>query len=235
MQSTIGLSELFELSEIPRKTQVHLSKVYSILGTGVLTSLLTFIFCQYFTIISSLFILLSTISLIADISAIFISKSSRLSKNVQLISFYCYALSLGGLLGNNISDLDCQSKVVGYRVCLSALSGCICIFVVFSVFSALTSKRLFIYSLSVISSLVLSIISIFVFNTQTNLILGFSSAILYVIIDTQHIIHRYKFEKGSAVHDAKLLFIDLVKIFFKLYEYFMTKEKDKEKEKKKKK
>ena len=84
--------------------------------------------------------------------------------------------------------------------------------------------------MAIISSLVLGILSCFFFGGSAiiSVILG----MLYVIIDTQSIIYRAKNGTADAIKDAKFLFVDLVKIFYKLYEYFQKKDKEKKKKEK---
>ena len=94
-----------------------------------------------------------------------------------------------------------------YGYCMSSLVSALTIFVMVSVFS----------SLATISSLLISIISYFFFGGQA--ILGVILGMLYVVTDTQNFIYRPKNSQQDVVMDAKLLLIDLVKIFYKLYEY----------------
>ena len=104
-------------------------------------------------------------------------------------------------------------------------------FIMVSFFSTLTSNRAGIYGLATISSLIISIISFFFFGGSA--ILGVILGMLYVVTDTQNIIYRSKTSQNDAVMDAKLLFIDLVKIFYQLYEYMQKKDKDKKDKKEK--
>jgi FtsH-binding integral membrane protein len=66
---------------------------------------------------------------------------------------------------------------------------------------------------------------------------GYSSLIsaiigsLYIISDTQNIIYRQKTSGSDAIYDAKMLFVDMVKLFYKILQYLQKKD---EKEKKKK-
>ena len=64
--------------------------------------------------------------------------------------------------------------------------------------------------------------------------MGVILGILYAVTDTQSMIFRAKnYGNSDAVTDAKLLFVDLVKIFYKLYEYMQKKDKEKKKKKEK--
>lgn len=233
MKSTLGFEELFDFSEIPKKTQHHLTKVYSFLSSGVLTALLTFFLCQFISLSNSIFILLAVASVVADIISFFISKNTTFAKKVSLVSFYGYALSVGGILGNDIISLDYSNRIEHYSLCLSSLVSSISIFIAFSIFSILTSNRLIIYTLVSISSFILSIISIFIFNFTRYIIIGTILASLYVIMDTQNIIHRNKISETDPIYDAKLLFVDLVKLFYKIYQYLQKSKEEKNKKEKK--
>ena len=77
---------------------------------------------------------------------------------------------------------------------------------------------------------ILSILSIFLYGYST--VIGVILGCLYITTDTQNIIYRSKNTTADAVMDAKLLFVDLVKLFYKIYEYLQKKDKDKNKDKK---
>ena len=115
---------------------------------------------------------------------------------------------------------------------MSAFVSVLIIFVMFSIFALLTSNRSGIYSLVIISTLILSIIG--------SLFWGYSSILsaiigsLYIVSDTQNIIYRQKTGRSDAVMDAKMLFVDLAQLFWKIYQYLQKKEKkddDKKKDK----
>ena len=84
-------------------------------------------------------------------------------------------------------------------------------------------------------NIVLGIISIFVFNVMMEAVLGLIIGCLYVIVDTQTIIRRTEEGQFDVVRDAKMLFVDFVKIFIEILKILQeNKKKDEEKDKKKK-
>ncbi len=100
----------------------------------------------------------------------------------------------------------------------------------FSVFALLTSNRAGVYLLVVFSSLILSILSCFMWGYAS--IFSTIAWSLLIVTDTQNIIYRQKTTGSDAIYDAKMLFIDMVKLFTKLYEYFKKKDEDKKKKEK---
>ena len=110
----------------------------------------------------------------------------------NVLTFYGFALFLGGSVSTMGYVFDTkQSKEEFYSMCISALIMTGATFFTFSIFALLTTKRLVIYAGSIVLSLLLSLISLFVFNVSVYLIIGVIIAALYVIIDTQSIIHKY--------------------------------------------
>lgn len=234
MKSNFGIDGLFDFSELSPSTQQHLKKVYAFLSLGIILALAIFCLCQQVSLPGWLFGFLGLISIISEIILIFINRSSLWGRRLNYSSFFGYAASLGGGLGSQISLLDRESRIFNYRICLSAFTSVLAIFAVFSIFSILTSNRIGIYFFSVISSLILGIISIFIFGGVAQIIIGMILAVLYIISDTQSIIYRNKNGSYSEpITDAKVLFVDMAKLFYKIYEYLSKKEKE-DKEKKKK-
>ena len=232
MKSNLGFDGLFDFSELSPNTQQHLKKVYAFLSLGIVLALAIFVLCQQVHLPGWLFGFLGLISIISEIILIFMNRSSTWGRRFNYSSFFGYAASLGGGLGSQISALDRESRIFNYRICLSAFSSVLAIFAVFSIFSILTSNRLGVYFFSAISSLILGIISIFIFGGMAQIIVGVILSLLYIICDTQSIIYRNKNGSNSEpITDAKVLFVDMAKLFFKLLEYFNKKEKeDKKKE-----
>ena len=230
MKNSFNMDGLFDFSDLQSSTQHHLRRVYSYLSSGIVIAIFCFILAQYFPGFSGLFILLGTISLVADILLICMNRNSRWGRRFSFASLYGYASSVGGTLGSTIANLDTESRITNYRYCMSAFVSALTIFVMFSIFSTLTSNRPGIYALSTIGSFVISIISCFFFGGSA--ILGVILGILYVISDTQNIIYRSKNGATDAVMDAKLLFIDVIKIFYKIYEHLQKKDREEKKKKK---
>ena len=229
-QSSFSIDGLFDFSEINPQTQRHLRRVYSYLSSGIAVAILCFILAQFCPSLAGVFIFFGTVALIADIALICMNTNSTWGRRINFASLYGYASSVGGGLGAVISGMDRESRMDNYRYCMSAFVSALTIFVMVSIFSTLTSNRIQVYAFSTIASLVLSLISFFFFGGSA--ILGVIIGILYVITDTQSIIYRSKnYLNTNAVTDAKLLFVDLVKIFYKLYEYMQKKDKEKKKKK----
>ena len=229
MKDVFNFEGLYDFSELTPQTQHHLRRVYSFLSSGIVLAILCFILAQFFPSFSGLFILLGVISLVADLVLICLDRNSRWGRRFSLASLYGYASSVGGTLGSTIASMDSESRITNYSYCMSAFVSALTIFIMFTIFSTLTSNRTGIYALSTIGSIVISIISCFFFGGSA--ILGVILGILYVITDTQNIIYRSKNGQCDAVIDAKFLFVDLVKIFYKIYEHLQKKDKEKKKKK----
>ena len=231
MKNSFSLDGLFDFSELTPTTQHHLRRVYSYLSTGIVVAILCFILAQFFPSLSGVFILLGSLALIADILLICMNTRSNWGRRFNFMSLYGYAASVGGTVGGTIAGMDTESRINNYRYCMSAFVSALIIFVMFSIFSTLTSNRTQIYGLATIGSLVLSIVSWLFLGPSA--IIGVILGILYVITDTQSIIYRSKNYACDAVRDAKLLFVDLVKLFYHVYEYLQKKDKEKKKKKEK--
>lgn len=95
------------------------------------------------------------------------------------------------------------------------------LFILFIVF--LISQGIFFGS--IIATLVLAVINIFVFSVFVEAVIGLFIGVLYVIVDTQMIIHRTESGIYDVFSDAKLLFLDLVKIFIEILKILSSKKK----------
>ena len=221
---------LFDFSDLSPSTQNHLRRVYSLLSSGIAVAILCFMLAQYFPSFSLFFIGLGVLALIADIILICMNRRSRAGQIVGYTSLYGYASSVGGVFGTYLNTLDQNSRMDMYRYMMSALVSVLIIFIMFSVFALLTSNRTGVYLLVIISSLILSILSCFMWGYASI----FSAIVcsLYIVTDTQNIIYRQKTTGGDAIYDAKMLFVDMVKLFSKLLEYFKKKDEDKKKKEK---
>lgn len=71
----------------------------------------------------------------------------------------------------------------------------------------------------------MSLISIFVYSIHLYAILGFFIGVLYVIIDTQVIIHRTEYGVFDVYSDAKKLIFDMFKIFIEIVNILGSKKK----------
>ena len=121
--------------------------------------------------------------------------------------------------------MDTESRIKNYRYCMYALVSSLVIFLLFSIFSILTSNRVSVYVLVTIFSIILGLCSMLFFGYSViiSIILG----VFYVISDTQYIIYRAKSSQTDAITDAKMLFIDLLEIFYHIYENLQNKDEDK--------
>ena len=226
----LNLDGLFDFSDLSPSTQNHLRRVYSLLSSGIAVAILCFILAQYFPSFSFIFIGLGALALIADIILICMNRRSRAGQIVGYTSLYGYASSVGGVFGTYLNTLDPNSRMDMYRYMMSALVSVLIIFIMFSVFALLTSNRAGVYLLVIISSFILSILSCFMWGYASLFSAIVSS--LYIVTDTQNIIYRQKTTGSDAIYDAKMLFVDMVKLFSKLLEYFKKKDEDKKKKEK---
>ena len=226
----LNLDGLFDFSDLSPSTQNHLRRVYSLLSSGIAVAILCFILAQYFPSFSYIFIGLGALALIADIILICMNRRSRAGQIVGYTSLYGYASSVGGVFGTYLNTLDPNSRMDMYRYMMSALVSVLIIFIMFSVFALLTSNRAGVYLLVIISSFILSILSCFMWGYASLFSAIVSS--LYIVTDTQNIIYRQKTTGSDAIYDAKMLFVDMVKLFSKLLEYFKKKDEDKKKKEK---
>ena len=106
------------------------------------------------------------------------------------------------------------------------------LFGTFSIFSIATSKRLGIYFGASILCLVIGIINIFIWNVMLEAMIGVVIGCLYVIIDTQTIIHKTENGIFDVYRDAKMLFVDFVKIFIHILKILSENKKEKKGKKK---
>ena len=226
----LNIDGLFDFSDLSPSTQNHLRRVYSLLSSGIAVAILCFILAQYFPSFSYIFIGLGALALIADIILICMNRRSRAGQIVGYTSLYGYASSVGGSFGTYLNTLDPNSRMDMYRYMMSALVSVLIIFILFSVFALLTSNRAGVYLLVIISSFILSILSCFMWGYASLFSAIVSS--LYIVTDTQNIIYRQKTTGSDAIYDAKMLFVDMVKLFSKLLEYFKKKDEDKKKKEK---
>ena len=134
---------------------------------------------------------------------------SRPGHIISLTSLYCYASSVGGVLGFYLPGLEQDSRIARNKYTMSALVSVLIIFILFSVFALLTSNRAGIYLLVTLYSLILSLFSMFFwgYSAIINAIIGS----VYIVRDTQNIIYRQKTRGYDPVYDAKMLFVDMVK------------------------
>ena len=226
MDQPFSSDGLFDFSDLSPSSQRHLRRVYSYLSSGIVVAILCFVLAQYFPSLSGVFAILGIISLIADIVLIYGNRNTKNGRRVSCASLYGYASLIGGGLGIYLSRMDTESRIKNYRYCMSALVSSLVIFLLFSIFSILTSNRASVYVLVTLFSIILGLCSMLFFGYSViiSIILG----VFYVISDTQYIIYRAKSSQTDAITDAKMLFIDLLEIFYHIYENLQNKDEDKD-------
>ena len=108
-------------------------------------------------------------SVILDVYNYF--KKSKKSK-LAFFSLYLYAIGIGGSILIPFSFLEQDNKTLYYSICLTALCMTSATFFVFSIFALLTQKRAYVYVGSIITSLVIATIGIFVWNVMSIMLLS---------------------------------------------------------------
>ena len=216
-----------------KRTQQHLTRVYATLAGGILTSISFFILNQFIQIPVAIYVILMFASLVFDLYNCCCSRNKN--EKLRYVSYVFYAIGLGGGFGAATYSMTLAQRESYYQMCLSALLMTGLTFFSFSIFAILTQKRLAIYIGSMVLSLILAIISLFVFNVMAEIVIGIMIAVSYVIFDTQTMIHRAENGVYDTLYDAYMLFVDFAKLFIKFLELMQKKEKEKEKEKEKKK
>ena len=130
--------------------------------------------------------LLGIIALIADIALIFMNRNTQNGRRVSFASLYGYASSVGGGIGIALSGMDTESRIENYRYCMSALVSTLIIFLLFSVFSILTSNRAGVYGLVSLFSIILGIGSIFFFGYSAIISIGSALKTIYLELKSVH-------------------------------------------------
>ena len=232
---SIEFSDIFDFSIITPKVQNHLTKVYAYILGATVISLISFTLCQIAFISNIIFMISGIVSVVSNLISFCSNKHSINYKILMSSALFGYAFSFGGFLGNNLSMLGYYDKLLNYRFCITALSYTVLIFGLFSLFATITVNRSAIYGLSLITSLVLSIISIFIWNITYLFVMEIIIVCCYVISDTQLMIKRALIEDREPIDDAYMLFVDIIRIFNKLYNYLKEKAKEEDEKKKKKK
>ncbi len=146
------------------------------------------------------------------------------------ISFYAATALIGALIVALFSlNMPVEEMEILKGASLSALIITAAIFVSMSVFSILTVRRTAIFFGALISSLVLSLIGIFVINAHLYAVIGIVVGLLYVIVDTQMMIHKAESGRIEPFEDARQLFYDLVQLFLRILSLLLEKEKNEKK------
>ena len=66
---------------------------------------------------------------------------------------------------------------------------------------------------------------------MAEIVIGIVIAVLYIVVDTQTMIHRAESGNYDTIHDAYMLFVDFVKLFYKFLQLMQKKEEEKKKKK----
>lgn len=168
------------------------------------------------------------LTFISEIVYLFTRHSKFTKQYISPYSFYATTFGIGALLGCATIGLS-KSELMEFKsLFMSAAVMAGSIFVCVSIFSILTVRRVMIYLGAIIGSLVLSIISIFMYKASFEAaIIGLVLGTLYVVIDTQLMIHKAENGVFEPYEDARQLFLDLVKLTIEIIK-ILGKEKKKE-------
>ena len=90
------------------------------------------------------------------------------------------------------------------------------IFASMTVFALLTVRRIQIFFGCIISSLILSIIGIFVVNSTFAALIGLVVGVLYIIVDTQLMINKAEQGIFEPYEDARHLYYNLLRVFLEI-------------------
>lgn len=127
------------------KTQVHLSKVYAVLASGIVAMILAGISqATLFTVPPQICVGLLLATLVMDIYVACKGgeKQNETTQKLSAVSFYLYGLLTGFLFGYGFTVLsDEEDKIVYAQILSAALIYTSAIFTVFSLFALLTTRR----------------------------------------------------------------------------------------------
>lgn len=206
--------------------------MYASIGSGIFMSLITYLICQKVDISPIPFIASLFITIPIEIALICMDRNSSAYKKLNALTFYLYAFGIGGSIGILRTDMNPKELLLFHQICMSAFIMTTALFGTFSIFSIATSKRLGIYFGASILCLVIGIINIFIWNVMLEAMIGVVIGCLYVIIDTQTIIHKTENGIFDVYRDAKMLFVDFVKIFIHILKILSENKKEKKEKKK---
>lgn len=229
------MNAIFKMNDISNKTQNHLSKVYSILGSGIITSLIFGYISSYGLINQYLIYTVLVLTSIAEI-VLFFTRYSKFSKQyLSPITYYALTSAVGAALGlvfssQMTSNLSKSDIIMLKSVFLTAGVYTSGIFVSISIFALLTVRRMIIFYGCIISSFILSILSIFIINASLYSIFGLIIGVLFVIVDTQIMIQKAERGIFEPFDDARQLYHNLVQLFIKIVQILMKDKKEKKDE-----
>jgi hypothetical protein len=222
-----NIEAIFKFNNITTQTQNHLAKVYATLASGVVVSLISGVLTDKhitpLTVVVPIFIA----AVIAEIVIAF-ARNGKFAKNyLNPGTFYAYALCFGIVVGSMVADSSRSERKMILGLITNCLIYSLALFSTFTMFALLTVRRTAILFGSFITIFILSLISLFVFSSALEALIGLIMGCLYVIVDTQVIIHKTENGIYNVFTDAKELFLDFVKIFFEVMKVMLKKkEKD---------
>lgn len=211
------------------KTQTHISKVYSLLATGLLTAGVAGYISSYGFIPYQLIYFVLICTVIAELVFLF-TRHSKFSKEVlSPINYFATTAATGAGVGLIFTIPMSPSDLVELKsIFLSAFIFTASIFITMTIFAMLTVRRTQIFFGCIIASLVLSIIGIFITNVTTSAIFGLIIGVLYVIVDTQLMINKAESGLFEPFEDARHLYYNLLRIFLQIIVLLSKDKKKKE-------
>lgn len=193
-----------------------MSKVYSILAGGIaLSGASGYVAANGYFPESLVYLGLVLVS-ISEIVFLFTRHSKFAKEKLSPFSFYAATICIGALFGTFLSGLSGEELVEAKRLFMSAFVITASIFVSASIFAFLTVRRVLIYLGCIVTSLILSLIGLFMFRGPSAALLGLVIGVLYVVADTQLMIKKFENGLVEPYEDARHLFFDLVKIFIEV-------------------
>lgn len=137
---------------------------------------------------------------------------------------------MGGSLGVTLSYIDNSKEMVEIcKILLTSGTYSVLLFGILSIFTIITKSRVAIFLGSFIASIFLGLISLFVYRTYYEAVLGLLIGCCYIIFDTQIIIFNVESGKKDPFTDALNLFTDLFKVFMEIVKILSDKKEKKKK------
>ena len=138
---------------------------------------------------------------------------------------------MGGTIGSSLVLMSSGDALLLKNILINSFIYASALFASVSIFAFLTVNRRMIYAGCVSTALVLSLLSIFFFRGDFRAIIGIVIGLLYLVVDTQKMVHKAENGMYEPYHDARELFVDLVKITIEISKLLMSQEKEKKKNK----
>lgn len=205
-----------------------MSKVYSTLGLGVLISGISGYMSSYGLIPYSLIYVLLIGCMIAELFYMF-TRHSKFSREIlSPANFYASTFAIGAAFGLVFSlDMSKKELLILKEIYTAAFIYTAAIFLALTIFSLMTVRRLKIFYGCIFTSLILSIVSFFIFNATLYSIIGLIVGSLYIVVDTQLMINKTESGIFEPYEDARSLFYNLAKIFIRIVVLLSKNEKNK--------